>query len=168
MLHDRSCCGSQHRSPCRSHSGCPIRKLHCYGPFHAPRACAGAHAPSPCDRLPVPDGREDLQHVGARHFRDRHLADAREGVAFQAAQPGLRVLAVAPGGPQLVPDLFGGIGKGCGIRPGAASPLGQGIAPPDGPACGWRRPCWRASLSETSGEPAQSEFGSGVPRMVSR
>ncbi len=74
----------------------------------------------------MPDGSEYPDHVGAGHLRHRPLADAREGEAFQAAQPGLRVLGVAPAGPQLFPDLRSGLREGR-HRLGAAL-LDQGIA----------------------------------------
>ena len=49
--------------------------LHGHGPFQD-RTQAQAHPPGRL-RLPVPDGREDLKHVGAGNLGDRHLADAR-------------------------------------------------------------------------------------------
>ena len=63
-------------------------------------------------RLLVPDGREDLEHVGARNLRDRHLADAREGQPPQARHPLAGVSRVAPSGPLLFQQTGGGFGEG--------------------------------------------------------
>lgn len=98
-------------------------KLHRHDSLHH-RADTLAPPRSGC--LHVPDGSEYPYHVGAGHLRHRHLADEREGVAFQAAQPDLRVLGVAPAGPQLFLDLHSDLREGR-QRLGAAL-LGQRIA----------------------------------------
>ena len=85
-------------------------QLHRYGPFQD-RLQAQAHPPGGL-RLPVPDGREDLEHVGAGDLRDGHLADAREGEPPQARHPLAGVSRVAPAGPLLFQHTGGGFGKG--------------------------------------------------------
>ena len=62
-------------------------------------------------RLHVPDRPEDLEQVSACHLRDRHLADARECVALQAAQPDFRVLRIAPTGLLLFHHRRGSLGE---------------------------------------------------------
>ena len=62
-------------------------------------------------RLAVPDGLEDLQHVGGRHLGDGPLADAGEDIVLEAPPPVAGVPRVAPALPQLVPDAFGGGGE---------------------------------------------------------
>ena len=78
------------------------------------------------DRLGVPDGLEDLQHVGARHLGDGPRADAWEDVAFEAPPPVPNVPRITPALPHLVPDAFGGDGEG-GHALGAAA-VGQWVA----------------------------------------
>ena len=85
-------------------------ELHRHGPFQD-RAQTLAHPPGGL-RLPVPDGREDLEHVGARDLRDGHLADAREGEPPQARHPLAGVSPIAPAGPLLFQHTRGGFGKG--------------------------------------------------------
>ncbi len=72
--------GTQHRAD--PVAGVVSAILHGYGPFQD-RPQALAHPPG-CGGLLVPEGREDIKHVGARNLRDRHLADAREGEPPQA------------------------------------------------------------------------------------
>ena len=84
--------GAKHRSDPVAGVVDPV--LHGHGPFQD-RTQAQAHPPGRL-RLPVPDGREDLKHVGAGNLRDRHLADAREGQPPQARQPLAGVFPVAP------------------------------------------------------------------------
>ena len=55
-----------------------------------------------CRRLRVPDGGEDLEHVGARHLRDRHPPDPREDVHLEAAIPVPRHRRTAPPGALLL------------------------------------------------------------------
>ena len=88
-------------------------------------ADALAHAPGRM-RLHVPDGREDLQHVGARDLRDRTPSDAREGIALKTAQPCSGVCRVAPSCPLLLDDKRSGDGEG-GHGLGAP-PLSERIA----------------------------------------
>ena len=59
-----------------------------------------AHEPGGL-RLPMPDGREDFQHVDAGHLGNRAPANARERVAFQTRQPVLGMLRVGPRRPLL-------------------------------------------------------------------
>ena len=84
--------------------------LHGHGPFQD-RTHAQAHPPGRV-RLPVPDGREDLKHVGARDLGDRHLADAREGEPPQAGQPLAGVIPTAPAGLLLFQHKRSRFGKG--------------------------------------------------------
>ena len=63
------------------------------------------------DRLGVPDGREDRQHVGARDLRDRPGADAREGVALKAVPPGPDLLGILPAALLLLDHGGGGLGE---------------------------------------------------------
>ena len=80
--------------------------LHSYGPFQdCPQALA-----HPLGRgcLPVPDRREDLEQIGARDLRDRHLAAARDtdlgdprvgisgGTAHQFPQTQARIQTLDP------------------------------------------------------------------------
>ena len=85
-------------------------EAHRHRPLHH-RADALAQLPGG-GRPVVPDRRENPDHVGARHLRNRHLSDARDGVALQAAQPELRMLGGTPARPQLVPDLPGRVREG--------------------------------------------------------
>ena len=62
--------------------------------------------------LPVPEGSEDLKHVGARNLADRHLADAGEGEPPQARYPFLGVYGAAPSGPLLLQHTHGSFGEG--------------------------------------------------------
>ena len=78
------------------------------------------------DRLGVPDGGEDREHVGAGHLRDRPPADARERVAFQAASPRLHLRGGLPPGPLLVDHRGRGLGEGG--RPLDAAPVGEWVA----------------------------------------
>ena len=56
-------------------------ELHRHRPLqHARMRC---RKPPGGVRLRVPDGSEDLQHIGARDLRDRHLPDAWEGVPLE-------------------------------------------------------------------------------------
>ena len=84
--------------------------LHGHGPFQD-RTQAQAHPPGRL-RLPVPDGCEDLKHVGAGNLGDRHLADAREGQPPQARQPLAGVFPVAPSGPLLFQHTGSSFGEG--------------------------------------------------------
>ena len=104
--------------------------LHRHGPLqHRPDALA--HAPRGLC-LVVPDGGEDLQHVGARHVGNQACADAGEGVAsrLQARQPARCWSSRSARG-------------GRRRRTSASSP--RGVSPragrrPRGPACGWPAP----------------------------
>ena len=62
-------------------------------------------------RLDVPDRSEDLQHVGTRHIRDRHLADARKGIAPQARHPLIGWPRIPPAGPLLFHHGRGSLGE---------------------------------------------------------
>ena len=73
----------------------------------------------------LPDGGEDLQHIGARDFRDGYLPDVREGVEFQAARPVPRVSRTAPAGPLSLEHGRGDFGEAMHAQ-GAAF-LGQRI-----------------------------------------
>ena len=95
-----------------------------HGPFEH-RADALAQEPGR-RRLDMPDRSEDLEHVAARHLRDRRPPDARKGVAPQARHPDMSLPRVAPPGPLLFHDPLGGLGK-CRHPLGAAS-LGERIA----------------------------------------
>ena len=75
--------------------------LHRHGPFQH-RADAHVDAPGH-GRLRVLGGRENLLHIGAGYLRDRHFADAREGVGFQAAQLDLRVTPTCASRPDSLP-----------------------------------------------------------------
>ena len=94
------------------------------GPFQH-RADAQMNGPG---RRPlrVPDGREDLQHVGARHLRDRHLPDVQEGVQCQTAEPVPWVGRTPPPSPLLLDHAPSGFGER-GYAQGAAL-LGQRVA----------------------------------------
>ena len=85
-------------------------KLHRDGPLQD-GADALAQGPRGL-RLDVRDRREDLQHVGGIDLRDRPAADTREGVAFEAAPPVLRVPPAAPAAALLFEHAPGGIGEG--------------------------------------------------------
>ena len=116
-----SCWGTQHRTD--PVAGVVNAELHGYGPFQD-RLQALAHPPGRGRPL-VPDGREDLQHVGTRNLRDRHLADAREGEPPQARDPLAGVSRIAPSGPLLFQHTRGGFGEGGdGL---AASLLGERV-----------------------------------------
>ena len=91
-------------------------------------------------RLRVPDGAEDLQHVGARHLRDRHPPDPRKDVDLEAAIPVPRHRRAAPPGALLIDDALDGLGeRGDAHRapllrervPARAGelPVGQGLLP---------------------------------------
>ena len=99
-------------------------QLHGHGPFQH-RTDTLPH-PTGRLRLLVPDGREDLQHVGAGHLRHQSPSDPREGVGFQAAKPGARVSGVAPSGLFLFQHARRGGGKG--RRDLGAALLGQRVA----------------------------------------
>ena len=73
----------------------------------------------------MPDGREDLKHVGAGNLGDRHLADAREGQPPQARQPLAGVFPVAPAALLLFQRTGSSFGEG-GDALGAAL-LGERI-----------------------------------------
>ena len=62
-------------------------------------------------RLRVPDGREDLQHVGASDLRHRHLPDAREGVPLEGQDPLAAVRPISPAGLLLFYHTRGGFGE---------------------------------------------------------
>ena len=62
-------------------------------------------------RLRVPDGSEDLQHVGARDLRDRHLPDAREGVPLEGQDPLAALRPTSPAGLLLFHNTRGGFGE---------------------------------------------------------
>ena len=62
-------------------------------------------------RLRVPDGSEDLQHVGASDLRDRHLPDAREGVPLEGQDPLAAVRPISPAGLLLFYHTRGGFGE---------------------------------------------------------
>ena len=62
-------------------------------------------------RLRVPDGSEDLQHVGARDLRDRHLPNAREGVPLEGQDPVAAVRPTSPAGLLLFYHTRGGFGE---------------------------------------------------------
>ena len=59
----------------------------------------------------MPDRREDVQHLGARHIRNGPRADPEKGVALEAGQPALRVPAAAPAGPFLLQHTPRGLGE---------------------------------------------------------
>ena len=98
--------------------------LHRHGPLQYP-ADALAHGPGGLHPH-VPDGREDLKHVGTVNLTDRPVADARDGVPLQAAQPVLRLLRTAPARPLLLD--YGGCGPGEGGHAPGAAPLGERVA----------------------------------------
>ena len=100
--------GAQHRADPVTGVVDPV--LHGHGPFQD-RTQAQAHPPGRL-RLPVPDGREDLKHVGTANLRDRHLADARKGQPPQARQPLEGVFPVAPAGPLLFQHTGSSFGEG--------------------------------------------------------
>ena len=54
---------------------------------------------------------EDLQHVGARDLRDRHLPDAREGVPLEGQDPLAAVRPISPAGLLLFYHTRGGFGE---------------------------------------------------------
>ena len=99
-------------------------QLHGHGPFQH-RSDTLAHPPGGL-RLLVPDGREDLQNVGAGHLRHQSPSDPREGVGFQAADPGALVSGVAPSGLFLFQHARRSGGKG--RRDLGAALLGQWVA----------------------------------------
>ena len=84
--------------------------LHGDGPLHH-GADALADTPRRL-RLPVPDGPERLEHVGAGEVAHRHPADVREHVSGQARLPLMAVPRAAPAGLHLGPDPFDGVGEG--------------------------------------------------------
>ena len=61
--------------------------------------------------LRVPDGSEDLKHVGASDLRDRHLPDAREGVPLEGQDPLAAVRPTSPAGLLLFYHARGGFGE---------------------------------------------------------
>ncbi len=63
-------------------------------------------------RPPVPDRGERFQHVSAGDLRDRHLAEAREGIHFQRADPQPRGLRAPPSAALLLDHAHGGLGEG--------------------------------------------------------
>ena len=77
-------------------------------------------------RVRVPDGCEDLEHVGARHLGDRHPPDPWEDVNLEAAIPVPRHCRVAPSGALLLDDALSGLGEGGNAR--RTPLLGQRIA----------------------------------------
>ena len=84
-------------------------QLHCHGPLENrsdPLAYTSRRL-----RLHVPDRREDIEHLGARHVGDRPRADPGKGVALQTLPPALRVPAVPPAGTLLFQHAPGGVGK---------------------------------------------------------
>ena len=89
-------------------------------------------------RLAVPDRCEDLQHVGRVDLGDRPAADAREGVALDAAHPVLRVPPAAPATLLLLEYLPGGVGEG-GHLPHAALLVPRVGARAGKPAVGQRQ-----------------------------
>ena len=105
-------------------TGVVVPQLHRHGPFQN-RADTLAHPPGSL-RLLVPDGREDLQNVGAGHFRHQSPPDPREGVGFQTADPGALVSGVAPSGLFLFQHARRSGGKG--RRDLGAALLGQWVA----------------------------------------
>ena len=118
QLQHRPCVRRPDRPECRRHfavrqrphvpHGVPLRsehgtdpvarvvgpKIHRHGPFQD-RADALAQLPGRGCLL-VPDRSEDPDHVGARHLRNRHLPDVREGVVLHARQPELCMSGGAP------------------------------------------------------------------------
>ena len=62
-------------------------------------------------RLRVPDGGEDLQHVGARDLRHRHLPDTREGVPLEGQDPLAAVRPTSPAGALLFHHTRGGFSE---------------------------------------------------------
>ena len=99
-------------------------QLHRHGPLQH-RADALAHGTGGLG-LHVPDGREDLQHVGAVDLGDRTLSVARERVTLEAAQPVLRVVPATPAALLLLHDAPGGFGKrGHSLD---AALVGQGVS----------------------------------------
>ena len=76
--------------------------------------------------LDVPQGGEDGQHVGAVDVGDGPGADAREDVAFQAAEPVGRLPGAAPAAPLLLDHGDGGLGEGGHAL--SAALVGEGVA----------------------------------------
>ena len=139
-------------------------------------------------RLDVPDGRQDLQHVGRVDFRDRPATDAREGVPFEAPPPVLRVPPAASPATLRLEHALGGFGEGgnalCaallgeGGRPLAPGPRGGDLpfpgvrgrvapSPPDHASLRLARASSRALASGTSAA-APSPSSRRRPRMTSR
>ena len=133
-------------------------KIHRHGPFQH-RADALAQLPGRGCLL-VPDRSENSDHVGARHLRDRHLPNVREGVVLQARQPELCMSGGAPARPQLLPDRPGG-GREAGHRLGP-SLLGPGVSPVAGQLPVGERFLARF-LERDQGESAEPELGSAAP-----
>ena len=77
-------------------------------------------------RLDVPDGREDLQHVGRVDLGDGPVADAGEHVPLQAPPPVVNVPPAPPAAALLLEDTPGGFGEGGNTLEPAF--FGEGIA----------------------------------------
>ena len=132
-------------------------KIHRHGPLKD-RTDALAQLPGGGGLL-VPDRSENSDHVGARHFRNRHLTDAREGVVLQARQPEPSMPGGAPARPQLLPDRSGGV-RERGNR--HRLPLsGPGVAPLAGQLPVGERLLARF-LERDQGVTTESELGSAA------
>ena len=84
-------------------------KLHRHGPFqHRANALT---EPSGRLRLRVPDGSEDLQHIGASDLRHRHLPDTWEGVPLEGQDPLAAVRPTSLAGLLLFHHMCGGFGE---------------------------------------------------------
>ena len=84
-------------------------QLHRHGPFqHRANALT---EPSGRLRLRVPDGSEDLQHIGARDLRHRHLPDTWEGVPLEGQDPLAAVRPTSLAGLLLFHHMCGGFGE---------------------------------------------------------
>ena len=62
-------------------------------------------------RLRVPDGSEDLQHIGASDLRHRHLPDTREGIPLEGQHPLAAVRPTSLAGLLLFHHMCGGFGE---------------------------------------------------------
>ena len=62
-------------------------------------------------RLRVPDGSEDLQHIGASDLRHRHLPDTWEGVPLEGQDPRAAVRPTSLAGLLLFYHTRGGFGE---------------------------------------------------------
>ena len=80
---------------------------------HRPRQHHADALPQPPGGLclRVPDGSEDLQHVGASDLRPRYLPDAREGVPLEGQDPLAAVRPTSPAGLFLLHHTRGGFGE---------------------------------------------------------